>query len=147
MRAYFFTFDCSCYFLYVPGTNLIWYLVGTNYHFCSRTLSRPEYNLMPNYYFKFFFQNPREASSRSTIFLFSLVYVCMYVFIYLCHASWGNEKRHRPEIWYARSPRPYLKISFLFFSKKVTLRAANLEKLPCHVDFPHISSFALFAFF
>ena len=59
------------------------------------------------------FQNPCEASSRSRIFLFSLVYVCMYEFIYLCHASWINEKRYRPEIWYTRFPRPH----FLFFRK------------------------------
>ena len=44
-------------------------------------------------------QNPREASSRSRIFLISLVNVCiylciylfMYVFIYLGRASWSNE--------------------------------------------------------
>ena len=31
----------------------------------------------------FNYQNPREASSRSRILLFSLVYVFMYVIIYL----------------------------------------------------------------
>ena len=43
------------------------------------------------------FQNPREASSRSRIFLNSLVYlciwVCIYLFIHVCHVSWPNEKR------------------------------------------------------
>ena len=29
-------------------------------------------------------QNPREASSRSRIFLFSIVYACICVFIYVC---------------------------------------------------------------
>ena len=43
-------------------------------------------------------QNPREARSRSRIFLISLVYVCICVCVF--HASWPNEKRHRPEIWY-----------------------------------------------
>ena len=27
------------------------------------------------------------------------------------------------------------------------MRAASLEKLPCHVDFPHISSIALLIFY
>ena len=30
------------------------------------------------------YQNSRDTSSRSRIFLNSLVYLCMYVFIYLC---------------------------------------------------------------
>ena len=33
------------------------------------------------------YQNPREASSRSRIFLISLLYVCICVFICLCHAK------------------------------------------------------------
>ena len=32
------------------------------------------------------------------------------------------------------------------FSKKMTLRVAILEKLPCHVDYPHISSIAMLNF-
>ena len=54
--------------------------------------------------------------------------------LYICpcmcvSCPWQNEKNDkRPEIWYADSPR-----SYLFF-----------EKLPRHVDFPHISSIALF---
>ena len=36
------------------------------------------------------YQNPREASSRSRIFLISLKYMCLCV--YLCHVSWPNEK-------------------------------------------------------
>ena len=84
-------------------------------------------------------QNPREASSRSRIFLFSLVNMCVCWSVYtvpFCH----DEKRYRPGIWYTDSPRPYLKTFFFCFLEKVTLRAANLEKLPRHVDFPHISS-------
>ena len=63
--------------------------------------------------------------------------------MYLCHASWPNEKRYRPEIWYTYSHNPYLKSGFCFF-EKMTLGAASLEKLPRHVVFPHISSIALF---
>ena len=55
-----------------------------------------------NTYLFNFFHNPREASSRSRIFLISLVYVCIYLCIYVCHISWPNEKRFRPEIWYTR---------------------------------------------
>ena len=64
------------------------------------------------------YQNPRKASCRSRIFLNSLVYfchVCISVFIYVCHVSWPNEKRNRPEIWHTYSHRPYLKTSFLLF--------------------------------
>ena len=76
-------------------------------------------------------ENPRDASSRSRIFLFSLVYVCMYLFIYVCHASWPNEKQYRPEIRYTHSPRICLNT---FFSKNGTLRSASLEKVPFHLD-------------
>ena len=86
------------------------------------------------------YQNPREVSSRSRIFLISLVYMWMYV---LCHASWPNEKRYRPEIRHTYSHWPYLKRVFGFF-EEITLTAASLDKLPCHMDFRHISSIALF---
>ena len=59
--------------------------------------------------FNFISQNPRLR-----IFLI----VCMYLCIYLCYASWLNEKRYRPEIWYTYYHRPSLKTSFLFFRKK-----------------------------
>ena len=78
-----------------------------------------------NFRFKCNNQNPREASSRSRIFLISLVFVCFCVFIYLCtYSHW-----------------PYLKTSFFF--EKTTMTTASLEKLPCHVDFPHIFSLPL----
>ena len=72
--------------------------------------------------------------------------ICVYVFIYVCHASWPNDNRYRPEIRYTHSPRSYLKTDVLFF-EKTTLTAASLEKLLCHVGFPHISSIALFHVF
>ena len=65
----------------------------------------------------------------------------MCVCVYLCHASWPNEKRYRPEIWHTYSHWPYLKTSF---SKKIPVTAVSLEKMPCHADFPQISSIALF---
>ena len=76
-------------------------------------------------------QNPSAASSQSRIFLISLVYVCINVFIYLCiylcHASWPDEKRYRPEIWYTYCHRPYLKTYFMFFSKKGSLGPLTLK--------------------
>ena len=94
-----------------------------------------------------FYQNPCEASSRSRIFLFSLVN--MWLCLSVCTAPFGHkEKRYRPEIWYTHSPRPYLKTSFfLFFSKKVTLRDASLEKLLRHVDISSIALPPLFNFY
>ena len=50
------------------------------------------------------------------ICVYLFIYVC--VFIYLCHVSWPNDKRFRPEIWYTYSHRLYLKTGFLFFRKK-----------------------------
>ena len=95
----------------------------------------------------FIFRNPREASSRSWIFLFSLVYEGMYVFmcvfVYVCHTSWSNEKQYWPEIWYTNSPRPYLKTSFCFF-EKITLKAVSLEKLMRHIDFCLFQSISRF---
>ena len=44
--------------------------------------------------------------------------ICVYLFIYLRHASWPNEKRYRLEIWYTYSHRPYLKTGFFCFSIK-----------------------------
>ena len=65
------------------------------------------------------------------------------IFLYVCHVYWPNEKRYRPEIWHTYSHWPYLKVGFLFFDQ-ITGTAASLQKLPCHVDFPHnISSIAL----
>ena len=63
--------------------------------------------------------------------------------MYLCHASWRNEKRHRPENRYTYSHGPYLKRGFWFFRKKLpwgTLASKNCRvtwifrkhlRLPC----------------
>ena len=65
------------------------------------------------------FQNPREGEQPiKDIPNFTCISFCYkYLFMYLCHVSWPNEKRYRPEIWYTRSHRPYLKTGFLFFRK------------------------------
>ena len=52
------------------------------------------------------------------------VYLCIYLFIYLCHASGPNEKRFRPENWHIYPQWPYLKTVYLFSKKS-----------PCHVNF------------
>ena len=70
---------------------------------------------------RYYKQNPREASTRSKIFLFSLVNmsvglsVCGFVCLY--GTSWPRDKRYRLEIWYTHSPRANLKTGFLFFRK------------------------------
>ena len=45
------------------------------------------------------------------------------------------EKRD-PAIWVLLWVRAHMQT---FFAENMTLRAASLKKLPCHVDFPHIS--------
>ena len=81
-----------------------------------------------------------EASGRQGDF-----FTCIRVYI-LCHASPPNEKQYRPEIRHSYSHWLYLKRVFCFL-EEITLTAASLDKLPCHVDFPHISSIALFLIF
>ena len=72
--------------------------------------------------------------------------ICLYLFIYLRQASWPNEIRYRPEIWHTYSHWPYRKMGFFIFSIKSPWRPLAVKKLPCHVDFPHISSIALFIY-
>ena len=74
------------------------------------------------------------------------VYLCIYLYMYFCHASWPNQKRYRPVIQYTYSHWPYLKRFFFCFFEEMTQRAASLEKLACHGDFLHISSIAFFIY-
>ena len=76
-------------------------------------------------------------------FFYLLVYMLVCRYVELCQSFWPNERRYRPEIRYTYSHRPYLKTVLCFF-EKIAVTAASLEKLPCHGDFPHISSIALF---
>ena len=59
-------------------------------------------------------QNPREASSRSGIFRFSLVNVSVGLSV----TSWPNEKRYRSEIRYTHSHKLYQKNAFFLFFRK-----------------------------
>ena len=86
-------------------------------------------------------QNPREASSRPRIFFNSLVYVFVCLFTYL-FVSCLLAKRKTIQTWNLAHILP------LTLSKKrdfyqITVTAASLEKLPCHVDIPHNISIAL----
>ena len=62
------------------------------------------------------------------------VCICVSLFIYLCQASWANEKQYRPEIWHTYSHWPYLKTRFSFFRQN-DRDGRYPEKLPFHVDF------------
>ena len=87
----------------------------------------------------------RRAGGTGFLYFHSFIYVNVYVCVLfrLSRVPWLNEKRYGPEIWCAHVPRKYLKNAFfwIFYFEKV-----DHEKLSCHVDFPHISSFILFSF-
>ena len=75
----------------------------------------------------------RRAAGRRYSYFHSMFACAVFLLIYsLCHTSWPNVRRYRPEIWYTHFPRPHLRRGSCFFVK-MTLRA----------DFPHISSIAL----
>ena len=60
----------------------------------------------------------RRAAGRGYSYFHLYVFLRLYLFIYVCHASWPNEKRYRPEIWYTHFPRPYLKMAFFVYSRR-----------------------------
>ena len=69
----------------------------------------------------------------------------VYVFIHLC-VSRLLAKLNTIQNWNLAHILP-LTLSenwFFRFFDQITVTAASLKKLPCHVDFPHISSIALF---
>ena len=92
----------------------------------------------------FFQQNNRDARYPEklpchvdfSLYLLDCVHLCkfIYLFIYLCQASWANEKQYRPEIWHTYSHWPYLKTRFSFFRQN-DRDGRYPEKLPFHVDF------------
>ena len=97
-------------------------------------------------------QNPREASSRSRIFLSKSTWgeqpvIFFNSLVYMSVGWWfvQNLLTKRRTIQ-TRNLVNTLPSTISCFFKKVTLRAASLEKLPCHMDFPHISSIAWFLF-
>ena len=75
-------------------------------HISQHPILRNEavHNILVYSFFLPYFQNPCEnpceASSRSRIFLISLVYVFICACTYMCNVSWPNEKWYRPEIWH-----------------------------------------------
>ena len=73
-------------------------------------------------------QNPREASSLSRVFLISLVYVCMYLFVSRLLA-----KRKTIQTWNSLHILPYTfsKNGFFVFSKKSPWRP--LASINCRV--------------
>ena len=52
------------------------------------------------------YQNPREASSRKRIFLLSLVYVCMYLF--MCVRPLGQTKNFKDLEFGTHSPQDHI---------------------------------------
>ena len=78
------------------------------------------------------YQNPREAGSRSRIFLISLVYVGMYVCIYLfvCVTPPGRTKNDTDLKFGTHTPIDLIKKQVFCFLEK------SLEKLPRHMSFP-----------
>ena len=84
-------------------------------------------------------QNPRETRSRSRIFLFSLViYVC---WLLVCTGPPCQTENDTDLKFGTHAPIDLTEKQV--FVEKMTPEAASLEKLPCHVDFPHISLIAL----
>ena len=84
----------------------------------------------------------RRATGRG--YLNSLVYVCVCICIYLFLSSL-LAKRKTIQTWNLAHilPLTLSKNRFFYFFDQITVTAASLEKLPCHVDFPHISSISL----
>ena len=72
------------------------------------------------------------------------MYLCMYLFIYLC-VSRLLTKRKTIQTWNSAHILPLTSSQneFFVFIDQIIVTAASHEKLPCHVDFPHISSIAL----
>ena len=94
------------------------------------------------------FQNPREASSWLRIFLISLVNLCMYLCIYLFISRLLAKRKTIQTSNLAHILQLTLSENgFFVFLDQIPVTAASLEKLPCHADFPHISSIALLFFY
>ena len=77
--------------------------------------------------------------------MYVFIYVCVYLFIRV--TSPGQTKNDTDLKFGTHTLLTLSKNGIFVFSKKTTLTAASLKKLPCHVDFPHISSIALFLIF
>ena len=67
------------------------------------------------------------------------LYIC--VFIGVTHL--GQTKNDTDLKFGAHTPIDLIRKRVFCFFEKMTLRAPSLEKLPCYVDYPHISTIAL----
>ena len=95
------------------------------------------------------YRNPREASSRPRIFLISLEYLCffvyvVFVYVFICLTSPGPTKNDTDLIFGTHTRIDLILKRVFCFAEKILVTAASLKKLPCHVDFSHISLIALF---
>ena len=79
------------------------------------------------------------------MFFWSPCSVCVYVFLFVTPP--GQTKNDTDLKFATHPPLDHIWERLFCFFIKVTLRAGSLEKLPCHMDFSHISSIALFRFF
>ena len=72
------------------------------------------------------------------------LYICVYVFVSRLLAKW-----RMIQTWNLvhTFPSTTSKNGFFCFFKEIPVTAASLEKLPCHVDFPHFTSIALLLYF
>ena len=83
-----------------------------------------------------------HLTKAECIFFYSFVYVWVSWFV----RETPDQTKYDTDLKFS-THTPLVKTSYFGFFKKVTMRAASLGKLPCHVDFPHTSSNALFLFF
>ena len=86
----------------------------------------------------------RRAANRGYSNFPLYMCVCFYLFVYLfmCVTP-PNQTKNYTDLKFGTDPLLDQIWNRVFrFFEKVTLRAASLEKVQCHVDFPHISSIA-----
>ena len=80
------------------------------------------------------FQNPHAA-----VYFYFRSYICVCICLFVSSPLDKRKTIQTANLVHILS----FKNGFFCFFEKMTLRAAILEKLPCHVDFPHISPIAL----
>ena len=84
----------------------------------------------------------RSSRLAAVRVIFSLVYVCIY------YVTPPRQTKNNIDLKFGtHTPIDFIQKGFFCFFDEITLTAASLDKLPCHVDFPHISSIALFLIF
>ena len=66
--------------------------------------------------------------------------------VFMCVTPRGQTKNDTDLKFGTHTPIDLIKKRAFCFFEKITGTAAGLKKLPCDVDFPHISSISLFYF-